>query len=196
VLGAPPAQIDPAGAHDAHRVGVQRLGVAPGAARLDRATAEPLGQRLGHLRAGAVAGAQEEHARARARDRVRRRRQPQPGVQRLAGRREQRATAREVEAVVRLAAVGRAAPRRDEAVGSQARQVVGDEALRSADEPGELADLAVAARQLGEEPPAQRVTREAQEAGWWGGGRDSHTGDDTSNEIDGSSIRRPTESTI
>ena len=49
--------------HHPHRVGVQRLGVAAGAVGLDQPTGASPGQRLGHLRAGAVAGAQEQHPR-------------------------------------------------------------------------------------------------------------------------------------
>ena len=100
VLGAPARQRSmPPRAHDPHGVRVQGLRVAPGAERLDRPAADLLGQRLGHLRARAVARAQEEQASGLpARSRAARR--SQPGVQRRAGRAEQLAAAREIEAVV------------------------------------------------------------------------------------------------
>ena len=46
---------------DPHRVGVQGLGVAAGAAGLDPAAGADTDQRLGHLGPGAVARAQEQH---------------------------------------------------------------------------------------------------------------------------------------
>src|ERR687885_2413163 len=55
VLGAPTAELDAALAHHPHGVRVQRLEMASGAAGLDRAAAELLDDRLGDLRAGAVA---------------------------------------------------------------------------------------------------------------------------------------------
>ena len=47
--------------HHPHRVGVQRLGMAAGAVRLDGPTGTSPGQRLGHLGTSAVARAQEQH---------------------------------------------------------------------------------------------------------------------------------------
>ena len=49
--------------HHPHGVGVQGLGVAAGAVGLDQPTGAGPGQSLGHLGAGAVARAQEQHPR-------------------------------------------------------------------------------------------------------------------------------------
>ena len=63
VLGAAGHEVDSALAHDPHRVGMQRLGMAAGADRAHRAGRQLLGQRLRHLGARAIARAQEQHAR-------------------------------------------------------------------------------------------------------------------------------------
>ena len=60
VFRASPGDVDPARPHHAHGAGVQWLGSAAGARRLDRPAGQVLAQRFGHLRAGAVAGAQEQ----------------------------------------------------------------------------------------------------------------------------------------
>src|SRR4051812_11240312 len=60
VLGAPRRDVDAALAHHAHGVGVERLGAAARARRADGAAREVCAERLGHLRARAVAGAQEQ----------------------------------------------------------------------------------------------------------------------------------------
>ena len=186
----------PAGAHHPHGVRMQRLGVASGAERLDRAADELLGQRLGHLRARAVARAQEQHARtgspagagaprarAAARDAAPRRRA------------QQLAAAREIEAVVGVAAVGRAAAHADTSPPSRSwREVVGDQALRPADERAELAHPPIAARQLAEHAPAQRMAGERQEARRGDGPTQvggSHARHDTSSQFDGSSACQP-----
>ena len=68
VLRAVPGQIDAVLVpHHPHGVGVQGLGVAAGAVGLDQSAGAGPGQGLGHLRAGAVAGAQEQHPRRRRR---------------------------------------------------------------------------------------------------------------------------------
>jgi hypothetical protein len=85
-------------------------------------------------------------------------------VQRRARAREQLAAARQVERVVGVAAVGQAAPRGDQSTVAQLTQVVGDEVLRLRDELAELADAPVAARQLAEQPPPQRLARKPQNA--------------------------------
>ena len=61
VLGPAPADVDAVLAHDPHRLRMQRLGTAARAGRLDRAPGQLSEQRLGHLRAGAVPGAEEQH---------------------------------------------------------------------------------------------------------------------------------------
>src|SRR4051812_33156236 len=63
VLGSAPGQVDAAVAHHSHGVGVQRLWVAARARRAHGAAGELLGEGLGHLRARAVARAQEQHPR-------------------------------------------------------------------------------------------------------------------------------------
>ena len=71
VLGAPPAS---RARHHPDGVGMQRLGPAAALAASHGAAGQPLAERLGHLRARAVARAQEQDARERgARARSRRR---------------------------------------------------------------------------------------------------------------------------
>jgi hypothetical protein len=121
-----------------------------------------LGERLGDLRARAVARAQEERARrsdAGARARGRR----EAGVQRHAGARQQLAAARQLEDVVRVASVGRAAMHRDQTAVAQLAQVVGDQALAPAGQRAQLADAPVAARQLAQQPPTQWVPGQPEE---------------------------------
>ena len=111
VLDPVPADVDAVLAHDQHRVRVQRLGLAARAGRLDHVPAELSEQRLGHLRAGAVAGAQEQHAGAHP--------DPSPRVPGISPRPATYAQARlgqefgaagQVDAVISVPAVGRAAP--------------------------------------------------------------------------------------
>ena len=83
-------------------------------------------------------------------------------MQRGAGADEQLSAARQLEHVVRVAAVGEAAARRHESTIAQLAQVVGDQALAL---PGPLAQLAhtqVAARELAQQSPAQWMPREPQ----------------------------------
>ena len=80
-----------------------------------------------------------------------------------AGRREEAAVTLEVEPVVGVAAVERAAVRGDETAGPEEAQVVRDEVLRPADHVGELADTPVRGSELGEQPPADRMTRELEQ---------------------------------
>ena len=85
-------------------------------------------------------------------------------MQRRARAGEQLAAAGEIEHVVRVAAVGQAAARRDQAAVAQAAQVVGDEVLALVGQRTQLPDAPVAARQLAQQPPAQRMARQLQEA--------------------------------
>ena len=85
-------------------------------------------------------------------------------MQRGARAGEQFAAAGEIEHVVRVAPVGQAAPRRDQAAVAQASQVVGDEVLALAGQRTQVPDAPVAARQLAQQAPAQRVARQLQEA--------------------------------
>ena len=84
-------------------------------------------------------------------------------MQRRAGARQQLAAARQIEHVVGVAAVGGAAARRDQAAVAQLAQVVGDQALAPARQLAQLAHAPIAARQLAQQPPAQRVPRQPQE---------------------------------
>ena len=83
-------------------------------------------------------------------------------MQRGPGADEQRTAARQLEDVVRVAAVGDAATGRDQAAVAQLAQVVGDEALALIGERAQLADPPVAARQLAQQPPTQRVAGQPQ----------------------------------
>ena len=60
VLGPPARQVDAVGLHHPHRVRMQASRLAAGAERLHAAVGEVLEQGLGHLRTGAVLGAEEE----------------------------------------------------------------------------------------------------------------------------------------
>ncbi len=160
-------------------------GVATGALGLDGVAGEVLEQRLGDLRARAIAGAEEEDAGSAARGRVAvcvGWDEGEAGVERAAGPGEQLTAAREVNAVVGVAAVEGAAAHRHEAAGAEAAEVVGDEILRLAEHVRELADLAVAAGELAEELPAERVSGELEEGGRGGVGAKVrvHVGDYTS----------------
>jgi hypothetical protein len=108
-------------------------------------------------------------------------------VQRHAGAAQQLAAAGQLEHVVGVAAVGGAATQRDEASVAQLAEVVRDQALPP---PGQLAQLAhapIAARQLAQQPPPQRVAREPQEARRRAvamSRRGYHPGDNTSIQFD------------
>ena len=69
----------------------------------------------------------------------------------------------EVEAVVGVAPVERAAVRSDETARAEQTQVVRDEVLRLADRVRELADAPVRGSELGEQAPADRMTCELEE---------------------------------
>ena len=161
-----PAMSMPALAHHPHRVGVQRLRMAAGAARLDRAAgraARAAPRRSASGRCCRCTGT----ARARRAGRGRRRRgggaSARPGCSARAGAGQQLAAAREVERVVGVAAVGRAAARRHEAAVAELAQVVRDQVLRLADQRASARHPAVAAGQLAQQPPAQRVSGQLQE---------------------------------
>jgi hypothetical protein len=83
-------------------------------------------------------------------------------VQRGAGADEQLTAARQLEDVVGVAAVGEAATGRDQSAVAQLAQVVGDEVLSLIGELAQLADPPVAARQLAQQPPTQRVASQPQ----------------------------------
>ena len=69
----------------------------------------------------------------------------------------------EVEPVVGVAAVERAAVRRHETARAEETQVVRDEVLRPADHLRQLADTTVRGGELGEQPPTERVPSELEQ---------------------------------
>ena len=83
-------------------------------------------------------------------------------MQRGAGAGEQLTAAHQLEDVVGVATVGEAATRRDQSAVAQLAQVVGDEALSLVGELTQLTDPPIAARQLAQQPPAQRVAGQPQ----------------------------------
>jgi hypothetical protein len=139
--------------------------MAARAGRAHRTGGQLFGQHLGHLGARAVAGAEKQHVRSCQAGPAGacRNRRGQARVQRGAGADEQLTAARQLEQVVGVAAVGEAAARRDHAAVAQLTQVVGDQVLALPGQLGQLTDAPIAARQLAQQPPAQRVARELQE---------------------------------
>jgi hypothetical protein len=89
--------------------------------------------------------------------------EPQARVQRRSGRGQEFSATRQVDAVVGIAAVSRAAPHRHQPACPELAEVVRDEALPLAREDFQLADLPVGARQFAQQPPAQRVAGQPQE---------------------------------
>ena len=165
VLGAAPGEVDAALAHHPHRVGMQGLRMAAGAGCAHRSAGQLLAERLGDLRAGAVAGAQEQHVRERGAALARGRRQA--GVQRRAGARKQFAAAGQIDRVVRVTAVGGAAAHRDEATVAKLAQVIRDKVLAPARQLAELAHSPIAAGQLSQQLPPQGMPRQPQEPRRW-----------------------------
>jgi hypothetical protein len=84
-------------------------------------------------------------------------------MQRFARASEELRAARKVDRVVRVAAIGRATTHRDQFPVPELAEVIRDEALRLTEHGGQLAHGAVAACELPEQPPADRVPRELQE---------------------------------
>ena len=137
VLGGVGGDVDAPLGHHPHGVGVERLGVAPCAARVDGVPGALDEQRLGDLRPGAVAGAEEQDpapcAAAARRSGVGGGTSRSAGVERPARRGEQVPAAEEVGAVVDVAPVGGAASGGDEPGVAELGEVVRDEVLRRAD---------------------------------------------------------------
>ena len=149
-------------------VGMQRLGVAAGAAGLDRAARALFEKRFGHLRAGTVARAQEQHPRGGPWSRCRgvvggKGAEAQSGLQGCAGGAQQFSAAGHIDPVVGVAAVGGAPPRRHQAGPAQLAEMVGDQVLLLATQLGELTHSAVAAGQLDEQLPALGIAHQLQE---------------------------------
>jgi hypothetical protein len=169
VLGPAPADVDAVLAHDPHRLRVQRLRTAARAGHLDPAAGQLPEQRLGDLRAAAVPGAEEQHPGPHPVGPAGPTLQPGPGpgtetrMKGQPGLGQQLAAAGQLDAVVGVPAIGRTAPRRHQAARAELTQVVGDQALRLAQQPRQLADLPVGAGQLGQQLPAQRMPGQSQE---------------------------------
>jgi hypothetical protein len=157
------AYVDASFAHHPDGVRVQRLGVAARAGGGHRPAGQVLKEGLGHLRPGAVPGAQGQHAGPCPGPRGPGRDEPQSRMQRRASRGQQFAAAREVDGVVGVPAIGRTAPRRHQPARPEPGQMVRDQALRLAEEGLQLADLPVAARKLAEQSPPNRMPRQPQE---------------------------------
>ena len=106
--------------------------------------------------------------------------QRQPRMQGPARLDQQLAAPCQVDAVVGVPPVSRAAPGGDQPAAPELTEVVGDQALWLAEQVGELADLPVAAGQFGQQPPAQRMPGQPEEPG-----RSAlHTDHNRSNQID------------
>ena len=84
-------------------------------------------------------------------------------MEREPGVAEQVPAAEQVGPVVDVAAVGRAAAGADDAGAPELGQVVRDQVLRLADELHELADAAIAAPELDDQLPAQRIAEQPED---------------------------------
>ena len=103
----------------------------------------------------------------------------------LAARPDHLPAAGEVEHVVAVAAIRRAAPPRQEPRHPQTSEVVGDQALLAPYQRAQLTDPSIAVGELGEELPAQRVGRQTQELRWRLFGLSLQEPDNTSIQFDG-----------
>src|SRR4051794_12726216 len=81
-------------------------------------------------------------------------------MQRAPGFAEKVPTAEQIGPVVDVATVGRASAGADEPGVPEFRQVVGDQVLRLPDEVHELADAPIAATELHDELPSQRIAQQ------------------------------------
>ena len=84
-------------------------------------------------------------------------------MEREPGLAEQVPAAEQIGPVVDVATVGRTSAGADDAGMPQLRQVVGDQVLRLPDELHELADPAIAATELADQLPTQRIARAAED---------------------------------
>ena len=154
-----PRDVDAALGHHPHGFGVQRLRVAAGAARGDDVVAACVEQRLGDLRAGAVPGAEEQHAWLAAV------RGAPDATRRRAGARARGAARRRPRRAARRTASGRAGSScraRRPSCGADVRGPRSRSAPRWYEtrlgalpsELGQLADPAVAPAEVGQQLPA------------------------------------------
>ncbi len=168
-LRRPTGNVDTALRHDPHRVRVQWLGVAARAACLDGARRRVLEQGLGDLGTGAVASTQEQNPSAgpSRRDLAGGRRcEREPGMQRAPGFAEEVPAVKEIGPVVDVATVGGASAGADDAATSKLGQVVRHKVRRLPDELHELSDTAIAASELAEQLPSQRIAEQTEDRGW------------------------------
>ena len=171
VLGAVRADVDATCPQHPDRVRVQRFRVAPGAAGLDRSSGHLLDECLGDLRACAVAGAQEQHPSPTTRTVIARferapRGDTQRRMERTRSRLERLAAGDQVDGVVAVAAVRRAAADRHQAAVAQQSQVIRDQALRFVDQRRQLRHRPITAHQFVQQTPSNRVRRQAHERRW------------------------------
>ena len=87
-------------------------------------------------------------------------------MQRRAGSLQLFSARREMDGVVAVASIGRAATRAHEPAVAELAQVVRHETLLLADERRQLANRAVAVRELAQQPPPQRMRDELHESRW------------------------------
>ncbi len=149
-----------------------------GAVGFDLAAAQVAQQAFGHLRAGAVVGAEEEHAETVGEPgsqlgqvRI----GPEAGVDAGGGHGEAVAELGEVETVIDVALVGRAAAFAHQLVPAQLAQVVGNQVLRLVKKRNQLADLAVASGESLDQAPTLVVGQQLEQGrepaevveSWW-----------------------------
>ena len=88
-------------------------------------------------------------------------------MEREPGFAEEVPAAEQVGPVVDVATVGRASAGADDAGAPELRQVVGDQVLRLPDELHELADTAIAATELADQLPSQRIAEQPEDLRRW-----------------------------
>ena len=168
VLGAAARDIDPALGEHPHRVGVKRFGGAAGAdahppRRWRAAGSAPLrsaSARCSRCTETAPAPLSPAH-QVRGRGWLS---EPQPRVQGGARPGQQLTAAIEIEHVIGVAPVRRAATTQHHPLCPQAREVVRDQALRLGDQRAQLPDTPIAVRELANQPPPHRMRHQRQKA--------------------------------
>jgi hypothetical protein len=85
-------------------------------------------------------------------------------MQSASRRRKQVSAAHQIDAVIGVASIRRAAPHGHQPLGPEPSQVVGDQALAAPGQGAQLAYLPIAAPELAQQLPAQRVPGHAHEA--------------------------------
>ena len=198
VLGAVRADVDPVRTKDADGVGMQRLRMAARAGGLDRTGRHVVEQRFGDLGPRAVARAQEQHPRSPARavrswTLGRRRAEAQRRVQRSPCALQGIAAGVEVDGVVAVAAICRAAVRGHESAFPEQTQVVRHQALRLVDQRHELPHRPIALHELAQQPPPQRVRGQPYE-GWRGA--TPRIGDGRRHPLDSTEVRQSDQSRL